>query len=66
VDTRFGIVTHMDKSVNARFVNILKIPLQKLERPNGHRDEKLMEKAILCLLQNPPSHQNTLPIPGLR
>ncbi|MDB5086160.1 MAG: sterol desaturase family protein [Mucilaginibacter sp.] len=31
-ETHFGIDTHPDPAVNARFVNILKIPFQKLER----------------------------------
>jgi sterol desaturase/sphingolipid hydroxylase (fatty acid hydroxylase superfamily) len=31
-DTLFGIDTHMDKNINGKFVNIVKIPFQKLER----------------------------------
>lgn len=32
-NTRFGIDTHMDKETTGKFLNILKIPFQKLERP---------------------------------
>jgi len=31
-ETRFGIDTHLDPSINARFIPILKIPFRKLER----------------------------------
>jgi sterol desaturase/sphingolipid hydroxylase (fatty acid hydroxylase superfamily) len=31
-DTCFGIDTHMDEKINGRFLNVVKIPFQKLER----------------------------------
>jgi sterol desaturase/sphingolipid hydroxylase (fatty acid hydroxylase superfamily) len=36
-DTVFGIDTHMNPEVNSRFVNILKIPFQKLVRKGDAR-----------------------------
>jgi len=35
-DTCFGIDTHMDEKINGRFVNVVKIPFQKLERKKYH------------------------------
>lgn len=37
-DTHFGIDTHMDQNVNGKFVNIVKIPFQKLERKKYPED----------------------------
>jgi len=37
-DTCFGIDTHMDEKINGRFLNIVKIPFQKLERKKYHDD----------------------------
>ncbi len=31
-DTHFGIDTHMDENVNGKFINVVRIPFQKLER----------------------------------
>jgi sterol desaturase/sphingolipid hydroxylase (fatty acid hydroxylase superfamily) len=31
-ETVFGVDTHLSPAVNSRFVNVLKIPFQKLER----------------------------------
>ena len=39
-DTHFGIDTHMNENINGNFVNIVKIPFQKLERKN-HPDDTL-------------------------
>ncbi|MES2277984.1 MAG: sterol desaturase family protein [Bacteroidota bacterium] len=36
-DTIFGIDTHMEPAVNARFASIIKIPFQKLVRKHGHQ-----------------------------
>jgi sterol desaturase/sphingolipid hydroxylase (fatty acid hydroxylase superfamily) len=38
-DTHFGIDTHMDENVNGKFINVVRIPFQKLERkeyPGDH------------------------------
>jgi sterol desaturase/sphingolipid hydroxylase (fatty acid hydroxylase superfamily) len=37
-DTHFGIDTHMDEDVNGKFLNVVKIPFQKLERKNYYDD----------------------------
>lgn len=37
-DTHFGIDTHMDENINGKFLNIVKIPFQKLERKNYPQD----------------------------
>jgi sterol desaturase/sphingolipid hydroxylase (fatty acid hydroxylase superfamily) len=37
-DTCFGIDTHMQENINSNFVNIVKIPFQKLERKNHYDD----------------------------
>jgi sterol desaturase/sphingolipid hydroxylase (fatty acid hydroxylase superfamily) len=37
-DTHFGIDTHMDENVNGKFINIVRIPFQKLERKNYTED----------------------------
>jgi sterol desaturase/sphingolipid hydroxylase (fatty acid hydroxylase superfamily) len=37
-DTHFGIDTHMDENINGKFLNIVKIPFQKLERKNYPED----------------------------
>jgi len=37
-DTHFGIDTHMDENVNGKFLNVVKIPFQKLERKNHYDD----------------------------
>jgi sterol desaturase/sphingolipid hydroxylase (fatty acid hydroxylase superfamily) len=37
-DTHFGIDTHMDEEVNGKFLNVVKIPFQKLERKNHYDD----------------------------
>ncbi|WP_426671074.1 sterol desaturase family protein [Mucilaginibacter sp. McL0603] len=37
-DTHFGIDTHMDEDVNGKFLNVVKIPFQKLERKNYTED----------------------------
>ncbi len=37
-DTHFGIDTHMDEEVNGKFLNVVKIPFQKLERKNYYDD----------------------------
>jgi sterol desaturase/sphingolipid hydroxylase (fatty acid hydroxylase superfamily) len=37
-DTHFGIDTHMDENVNGKFVNVVKIPFQKLERKKHPED----------------------------
>ncbi|MDB5134670.1 MAG: sterol desaturase family protein [Mucilaginibacter sp.] len=37
-DTHFGIDTHMDENVNGKFVNVVKIPFQKLERKSYPED----------------------------
>ena len=37
-DTHFGIDTHMQENINSNFVNIVKIPFQKLERKNHYDD----------------------------
>ena len=37
-DTHFGIDTHMDEDVNGNFLNVVKIPFQKLERKNYYDD----------------------------
>jgi sterol desaturase/sphingolipid hydroxylase (fatty acid hydroxylase superfamily) len=37
-DTHFGIDTHMDENVNGNFLNVVKIPFQKLERKNHYND----------------------------
>jgi len=37
-DTHFGIDTHMDENVNSKFINIVRIPFQKLERKNYTED----------------------------
>lgn len=38
VDTHFGIDTHMDENVNGKFVNIVRIPFQKLVRKKYPED----------------------------
>lgn len=38
-DTYFGIDTHMNEEVNGRFLNIVRIPFQRLERKNQHEDQ---------------------------
>jgi sterol desaturase/sphingolipid hydroxylase (fatty acid hydroxylase superfamily) len=35
-DTVFGIDTHMDENINGKFVNVLKVPFQKLVRDQNH------------------------------
>jgi sterol desaturase/sphingolipid hydroxylase (fatty acid hydroxylase superfamily) len=37
-DTHFGIDTHMNENVNGKFLNVVKIPFQKLERKNHMED----------------------------
>ena len=37
-DTCFGIDTHMDEKINGRFLNVVKIPFQKLERKKYYDD----------------------------
>jgi sterol desaturase/sphingolipid hydroxylase (fatty acid hydroxylase superfamily) len=34
--TVFGIDTHMDEHINGKFLNVIKVPFQKLERKNAH------------------------------
>jgi sterol desaturase/sphingolipid hydroxylase (fatty acid hydroxylase superfamily) len=40
-DTHFGIDTHMDEEVNGKFLNVVKIPFQKLERKNYYDENNL-------------------------
>jgi sterol desaturase/sphingolipid hydroxylase (fatty acid hydroxylase superfamily) len=35
-ETVFGIDTHMDQNINGKFLNVIKVPFQKLERINEH------------------------------
>ena len=35
-ETFFGIDTHLDENINGSFVNVIKVPFQKLERKNQH------------------------------
>ncbi|MDB5016432.1 MAG: sterol desaturase family protein [Mucilaginibacter sp.] len=35
-ETVFGIDTHMDEKVNGNFLNVIKVPFQKLERKENH------------------------------
>lgn len=34
--TVFGIDTHMDENINGKFLNVIRVPFQKLERKKGH------------------------------
>jgi len=34
--TVFGIDTHMDEKINGKFLNVIKVPFQKLERKKNH------------------------------
>ncbi|MDB5023734.1 MAG: sterol desaturase family protein [Mucilaginibacter sp.] len=38
-DTNFGIDTHMDENVNGKFINVVRIPFQKLERKEHPGDQ---------------------------
>lgn len=38
--TVFGIDTHMDEGINGRFLNVLKVPFQKLDRSNYINDQR--------------------------
>ena len=40
-ETVFGIDTHMDENVTGSFVNVIKVPFQKLVREHDHHDQQV-------------------------